>query len=115
MKLPVINMGVMLTDNPNLIRAALDSGVLLLDTAHAYMAGRNEEVIGEVIKGRPRDSYFIASKVSLPQDRTTGLYTEGATTEEFLKKLDLQFETFGPRLCRYSLSTRRNQERIGRF
>ncbi len=47
-------MGVMNSDNPNLIRAALDSGILLLDTAHAYMQGRNEEVIGSVIKGRPR-------------------------------------------------------------
>jgi predicted aldo/keto reductase-like oxidoreductase len=94
-KLPVINMGVMLTDNPNLIREALDSGVLLLDTAHAYMAGRNEEVIGGVIKGRPRESYFIGSKVNLPQDRTTGLYLEGATTEEFLKKLDLSLKRLG--------------------
>jgi predicted aldo/keto reductase-like oxidoreductase len=95
LKIPVINMGVMLTDNPNLIRTALDSGVLLLDTAHAYMAGRNEEVIGEVIKGRPRDSYYIASKVNLPLDRTTGLYTEGATTEEFLKRLDLSLKRLG--------------------
>ena len=94
-KLPAINMGVMLTDNPNLIREALDSGVLLLDTAHAYMAGRNEEVIGGVIKGRPRESYYIGSKVNLPQDRTTGLYLEGATTEEFLKKLDLSLKRLG--------------------
>jgi len=27
LKLPVINMGVMLTDNPNIIRTALDSGI----------------------------------------------------------------------------------------
>ncbi|MDZ4165325.1 MAG: aldo/keto reductase [Smithellaceae bacterium] len=93
--LPVINMGVMNSDNPNLIRAALDSGVLLLDTAHAYMQGRNEEVIGGVIKGRPRDSYLIASKVSLPQDRTTGRYLEGATEGEFLKKLDLSLKRLG--------------------
>src|SRR3989337_568382 len=84
MKLPVINMGVMNSDNPNLIRAALDAGIVLLDTAHGYMGGRNAEVIGSVIKGRPRDSYIIASKVNLPQDRTKGIYTEGATTEEFL-------------------------------
>lgn len=95
MKLPVINMGVMLTDNPNLIRRALDSGILLLDTAHSYMGGRNEEVIGGIIKGRPRDSYFIGSKVSLPRDRTTGLYTEGATTDEFLGKLDLSLKRLG--------------------
>ena len=95
LKLPVINMGVMNSDNPNLVRAALDSGILLLDTAHAYMQGRNEEVIGTVIKGRPRDSFFIGSKVSLPQDRTTGLYTEGATTEEFTKKLDISLKRLG--------------------
>lgn len=95
LKLPVINMGVMLTDNPNLIRTALDSGILLLDTAHGYMGGRNEETIGEVIKGRPRDSYYIASKVNLPQDRTKGLYTEGATTEEFLRRLDLSLKRLG--------------------
>ena len=95
LRIPAINMGVMLTDNPNLIRTALDSGVLLLDTAHAYMGGRNEEVIGGVIKGRPRESYFIGSKVNLPQDRTTGLYMEGATTEEFLKKLDLSLKRLG--------------------
>jgi predicted aldo/keto reductase-like oxidoreductase len=95
LKLPVINMGVMNSDNPNLIRTALDSGIVLLDTAHAYMQGRNEEVIGSVVKGRPRDSYMIGSKVSLPQDRTTGRYTEGATEVEFLKKLDLSLKRLG--------------------
>jgi len=95
LKLPVINMGVMLTDNPNIIRAALDSGVLLLDTAHGYMQGRNEETIGEVIKRRPRDSYYIATKVNLPQDRTKGLFTEGATTEEFLRRLDTSLKRLG--------------------
>jgi predicted aldo/keto reductase-like oxidoreductase len=95
LKLPVINMGVMNSDNPNLIRAALDSGMVLLDTAHGYMGGRNEETIGGVIKGRSRDSFMIGSKVSLPQDRTTGLYTEGATTQEFLRKLDISLKRLG--------------------
>ena len=95
LKLPVINMGVMNSDNPNLIRAALDSGMVLLDTAHAYMQGRNEEVIGSVVKGRRRDSYMIGSKVSLPQDRATGRYIEGATEAEFLKKLDLSLKRLG--------------------
>jgi len=95
LKLPVINMGVMNSDNPNLIRAALDSGMVLLDTAHGYMGGRNEETIGGVIKGRPRDSFAIGSKVGLPQDRTTGLYAGGATTEEFLRKLDISLKRLG--------------------
>jgi len=95
LKLPVINMGVMLTDNPNIIRTALASGVLLLDTAHGYMQGRNEQTIGEVIKGRPRESYYITTKINLPQNRTTGLYQEGATTEEFLKRLDISLKRLG--------------------
>ena len=114
LKLPVINMGVMNSDNPNLIRAALDSGILLLDTAHGYMGGRNEEVIGSVIKGRPRDSFFISSKVSPAQDRRTGVYNEGATTEEFLKKLDLSLKRLGldyvDILCHHGVSRRESAQ-----
>ena len=79
LRIPVINMGVMLTDNPNLIRTALDSGVLLLDTAHAYMAGRNEEMIGGVIKRCPRETSYHGCMVTLHQDKTTGLLYEVTT------------------------------------
>jgi len=61
--LPVVSMGVMNADNDNLVRAALDAGLIHLDTAHGYQRGRNEEMIGRVIKGRPRDSFVIATKV----------------------------------------------------
>ena len=94
-KLPVINMGVMLTDNPNLVRVALDSGVVMLDTAQAYQRGQNEGMIGEVLKGRPRDSYVIATKAILPNDKITGLYTEEATEEAFLKKVDNSLKNLG--------------------
>ncbi|NWF56975.1 MAG: aldo/keto reductase, partial [Syntrophaceae bacterium] len=87
-KLPVITMGVMNSDNPNLIRAALDSGMLHLDTAHGYMRGKNEEVIGQVIKGRPRNSFFIATKIYLPRDEISGLPRETATEQFFLSRLD---------------------------
>jgi predicted aldo/keto reductase-like oxidoreductase len=59
------------------------------------MQGRNEETIGGVIKGRPRDSYYIATKINLPQNRATGLYQEGATTEEFIKRLDISLKRLG--------------------
>ena len=72
-RLPVITMGVMNSDNPNLIRAALDAGLVHLDTANGYMRGKNEEVIGGVLKGRPRDSFVVATKIYLPRDETTGL------------------------------------------
>jgi predicted aldo/keto reductase-like oxidoreductase len=94
-KAPVISMGVMNTDNPNLVRVALDSGMVMLDTAQTYQRGQNEGMIGEVIKGRPRDSYVIATKARLPNNQTTGLYTEEATEEAFLKKVDSSLKNLG--------------------
>lgn len=44
-----------------LIRAALDAGVGLLDTATLYGGGRNEELVGAAIAGR-RDEVVLASK-----------------------------------------------------
>jgi uncharacterized protein len=94
-KLPVITMGVMNSDNPNLIRAALDSGMVHLDTAHGYMRGKNEEVIGGVIKGRPRDSFVIGTKIYLPRDESTGLHKETATEQFFLSRLDTSLKRLG--------------------
>ena len=94
-KLPVINMGVMNTDNPALVRAALDSGVVMLDTAQTYQRGQNEGMIGEMLKGRPRDSFVLATKARLPANPTTGLYTEEATEEAFLKKVDSSLKNLG--------------------
>ena len=61
--LPVVSMGVMNADNDDLVRSALDAGLLYLDTAHGYQRGRNEEMIGRVLKGRPRESFVISTKV----------------------------------------------------
>jgi diketogulonate reductase-like aldo/keto reductase len=44
------------------LRAALDLGVTLIDTAEMYGEGGAEEVIGEAIAGR-RDAAFLVSKV----------------------------------------------------
>jgi diketogulonate reductase-like aldo/keto reductase len=44
------------------LRAGLDLGLRLIDTAEMYADGRAEEVVGEVIAGR-RDEVFLVSKV----------------------------------------------------
>jgi predicted aldo/keto reductase-like oxidoreductase len=94
-KLPVINMGVMNTNNPSLVRVALDSGMVMLDTAQTYQRGQNEGMIGEVLKGRPRDTFVLATKARLPSDQKTGLYTEEATEDAFLKKVDGSLKNVG--------------------
>jgi predicted aldo/keto reductase-like oxidoreductase len=83
-KLPIVSLGVMNCDNPALVQAALDKGIVLLDTAHGYQRGRNEVMIGEVIKGRPRDSYVIATKVPAEP-----------TTEAYLKNVDISLKRLG--------------------
>lgn len=57
-----VGFGAMNTRDPELIRAALDAGINYIDTAYGYMGGRNEEVVGDVLKGR-RDEVFLTTKV----------------------------------------------------
>ncbi|MDH4196582.1 MAG: aldo/keto reductase [Candidatus Aminicenantes bacterium] len=96
LKLPVVSMGVMNADNPNLVQAALDRGILLLDTAYGYQRGRNEQMIGQVIKGRPRDSYFIATKIPSPaRGRDTRSLSEAEAMADFLGKFDTSLGRLG--------------------
>ena len=95
-KLPIVSMGVMNADNPKLVEAALDAGILHLDTAHVYQRGKNEEMVGQVIKNRPRDSYVLATKVvGSNADRKTGLYTEKTTAEDFIKNFEISLKRLG--------------------
>jgi predicted aldo/keto reductase-like oxidoreductase len=95
-KLPIVSMGVMNADNPNLVKAALDAGIAHLDTAHGYQGGRNEEMIGQVIKDYPRDSYVLATKVVADkQDRKTGFFTEETKPGPFIEKFEISLERLG--------------------
>lgn len=94
--LPVVSMGVMNADNDSLVRAALDGGIVLLDTAHFYQRGRNEEMIGRVIKDRPRDSYFIATKVPwISRENGTERYLPETGGEKFEDLVDLSLKRLG--------------------
>lgn len=46
----------------NSVRAALDSGITMLDTAFAYGFGRSEELIGKVLKDYERSKVVVATK-----------------------------------------------------
>jgi predicted aldo/keto reductase-like oxidoreductase len=110
-KLPVISMGVMNADNPNLVQAALDAGIVLLDTAHMYQQGRNEEMVGQVIKSRPRESFVIATKMPAEgRDPRTGIFTGKETAEAFIKRYQTSVKRLGldylDILCVHSISRR---------
>ncbi|HEX6508206.1 MAG TPA: aldo/keto reductase family protein [Chloroflexota bacterium] len=48
------------------IRTAYDLGVNFFDTANVYRGGEAEEVVGQALRGIPRDSYVLATKVFFP-------------------------------------------------
>ena len=45
---------------------AFEVGINFIDTANVYHRGAAEEVVGEVLVGRPRDSYVLATKAFWP-------------------------------------------------
>jgi uncharacterized protein len=78
--LPIVSMGVMRADNPALVKAALKGGVGHLDTAHGYQHGKNEEMLGELLKDYPRDSFVISTKIP------------PGTQDEMRSKIDLSLQ-----------------------
>lgn len=62
-----IGFGCMNMREPELVHAAIDAGINYLDTAHYYMRGANEEIVGTVMKTR-RDEVFLTTKVGLRKD-----------------------------------------------
>jgi len=110
-KVPIVSMGTLNATNPALVRAALEAGIVLLDTAHSYQQGRNEEMIGQVIKKRPRDSYIIVAKVQGDHlDWKTGFFTKATRAESFTRKFETSLKRLGldcvDIFCLHSVGTR---------
>lgn len=58
----------------NAIKASYDLGVTSIDTAPAYGQGTSEQIVGEAIKGIPRDRVQILTKYGLRWDVKKGQY-----------------------------------------
>ena len=54
------------------IHAALEAGVTLLDTGDFYGMGHNEMLIGEALKGVPRDRFLVSVKFGALRDPAGG-------------------------------------------
>jgi 1-deoxyxylulose-5-phosphate synthase len=48
------------------LEAAFEVGINFIDTANIYGRGAAETFLGEALKGRPRDSYVLATKLYFP-------------------------------------------------
>lgn len=65
-KVSEVGFGAMNMRDPELVHAAIDAGINYVDTAHKYMNGVNEEVVGQVMSTK-RDKVFLTTK--LAEDR----------------------------------------------
>ena len=77
MKVTVVGYGAMRTSDPNVIHHALDKGINYIDTAHCYMGGNNEVIVGNVLKSRRKETY-IATKVHIGKEKSMMKSIEGS-------------------------------------
>ena len=66
------------------VAKAFEVGINFIDTANVYARGAAESFLGEVLAGRPRDSYVLGTKLYFPINGDRGL-----SREQVFKQLDL--------------------------
>jgi len=66
------------------VNRAFELGINFIDTANVYGRGAAETVLGEVLHGRPRASYVLATKVFFPMSDTD----KGLSRAQIEKQLD---------------------------
>jgi aryl-alcohol dehydrogenase-like predicted oxidoreductase len=66
------------------VARAFELGINFIDTANVYGRGAAERFLGEVLAGRPRDSFVIATKVFFPMSATD----KGLSRAQIAKQID---------------------------
>jgi aryl-alcohol dehydrogenase-like predicted oxidoreductase len=70
------------------LRAALDAGINLIDTANVYGRGAAERFLGEALAGVPRERYLLATKLYFPMSAVD----QGLSAAQIEKQLDASLE-----------------------
>ncbi len=78
------SMGVERDAAADCINHAFELGINFIDTANVYNRGGAESLLGEVLDGRPRDSYVLATKLFFPMSATD----QGLSRKQIEKQLD---------------------------
>lgn len=66
------------------VHRAFEVGINFIDTANVYAGGAAESFLGEVLAGRPRESYVLATKVFFPMPSGD----RGLSAAQIAKQLD---------------------------
>jgi predicted aldo/keto reductase-like oxidoreductase len=95
-KSPLISLGSGGSTSPNFIRAAYDAGVKLFFSATYYGEGKNEQIVGEGLKGLPRESFVVSTAAPMDGfDGRAGVFTKEFNPEEYIAKADGSLKRFG--------------------
>jgi aryl-alcohol dehydrogenase-like predicted oxidoreductase len=73
------------------LSAAFDAGINFIDTSNIYAFGEAEAFLGRALKGRPRSSYILATKLFFPMTETDF----GLSRAQIHKQLDLSLKRLG--------------------
>jgi predicted aldo/keto reductase-like oxidoreductase len=95
-ELPIVGMGAMNADNPEIVQASYEIGVRHFDTASLYAFGRNEQMLGKVINELGvRDKVVIGTKQRVvPRSNQTSADVKAKfikLTEGSLKRLNTDY------------------------
>jgi len=96
LKVPLISMGTADTSTSGLVRAAYEAGVRLFFSATYYGEGKNEQLVGEGLKGLPRDSFIVGTAVPPDgMDMRSGTFIKGFDPAAYIKKAEGSLKRFG--------------------
>jgi predicted aldo/keto reductase-like oxidoreductase len=70
LRLPVVSMGSIYAIN--LVRTALEEGIVYFHTSADYSERNHERLLGKVFRGLPRDSFVVATSPDLPYPSQRG-------------------------------------------
>jgi predicted aldo/keto reductase-like oxidoreductase len=80
-RIPIFSLGA--APEPSLVQAAWEAGARYFDTAYRYGGGAHERIIGDALKGKPRDALIASTKILGLRDNITGLIPAGVKPADF--------------------------------
>ena len=95
-KTPLISMGTSSATAAGFVRTAYEAGIKLFFSATYYGEGKNEQLVGEGLKGLPRDSFVVGTAVpSDGMDMRTGIFTKPFDPQAYITKAEQSLKRFG--------------------
>jgi predicted aldo/keto reductase-like oxidoreductase len=95
-KTPLISFGTSGALDTGFIRSAYEAGIKMFFSATYYGEGNNEKIVGEGLKGLPRDSFVVGTAVPPDGfDTRTGTFKQTFDANAYIKKAEGSLSRFG--------------------